>query len=86
MTAVVDFAHFVDMSDQLDGLFLNIAQNCPDGIRGMLDAFFGFLSRRTDFYYGAAITDAKELVLEQFEKHKVGLVTIASRSFYRLLL
>ncbi|KAL5963871.1 Nuclear migration protein nudC [Taenia solium] len=36
----------------------------------MLDAFFGFLSRRTDFYYGAAITDAKQLVLEQFEKHK----------------
>ncbi|KAL5108256.1 hypothetical protein TcWFU_010164 [Taenia crassiceps] len=24
----------------------------------------------TDFYYGAAITDAKQLVLEQFEKHK----------------
>ncbi|VDM31943.1 unnamed protein product [Hydatigera taeniaeformis] len=62
--------NLVDMSDHLDGLFLNIAQNCPDGIRGMLDAFFGFLSRRTDFYYGAAINDAKQLVLEQFEKHK----------------
>ncbi|KAH9280004.1 Nuclear migration protein nudC [Echinococcus granulosus] len=69
-STVTEFAHFVDMSDQLDALFLNIAQNCPDGIRGMLDAFFGFLSRRTDFYYGAAITDAKQLVLEQFEKHK----------------
>lgn len=60
------------MEDQLDGLFLNIAHNCPDGIRGMLDAFFGFLSRKTDFYYGAAIKDAKQMVTEHFEKHKVG--------------
>jgi len=58
------------MNDNLDGLFFNIAQNCPDGIQGMLDAFFGFLSRKTDFYYGAAIKDAKQLVLQNFNKHK----------------
>ncbi len=66
------------MADQFDGLFLNIAQNCPDGIKGMLDAYFGFLSRKTDFYYGAAISDAKQLVLEYFEKHKVSFLMLLS--------
>ena len=65
--------HISEMEDNFDGMFLNVAQNCPDGIKGLLDAFFGFLSRRTDFYFGAAIADAKQLVLEQFEKHKVDI-------------
>ncbi|TGZ75235.1 hypothetical protein CRM22_000492 [Opisthorchis felineus] len=58
------------MSTDYDNVFLSIAQNSEDGIRGILDAFFGFLSRRTDFYYGATEKDAKRMVLEAFAKHK----------------
>ncbi|VDP90790.1 unnamed protein product [Echinostoma caproni] len=58
------------MSENLDNLFLSIAQSTEDGVRGLLDAFFGFLSRRTDFYYGATEKDCKDLVLQAFKKHK----------------
>lgn len=61
-----------EMSADYDNLFLSIAQGSEDGIRGLLDAFFGFLSRRTDFYYGATQKDCKEIVLEAFKKHRVG--------------
>ncbi|KAK4475505.1 hypothetical protein MN116_002553 [Schistosoma mekongi] len=53
-----------------DNVFLSVAQSCENGIQGLLDAFFGFLSRRTDFYYGATEKDAKRLVLENFAKHR----------------
>ncbi|TPP61338.1 Nuclear migration protein nudc [Fasciola gigantica] len=58
------------MSTDYDNLFLSIAQSSENGIRGLFDAFFGFLSRRTDFYYGATEKDCKEIVLEAFRKHR----------------
>ncbi|KAF5405060.1 hypothetical protein PHET_01476 [Paragonimus heterotremus] len=58
------------MSDNFDNIFLSVAQNTEDGIRGLLDAFFGFLSRRTDFYFGATEKEAKRMVMEAFAKHK----------------
>ncbi|VUZ45059.1 unnamed protein product [Hymenolepis diminuta] len=59
------------MAEELDALFISAAQNCSDGIRGLMDAFFGFLSRRTDFYFGAATKkEAKKIVLEAFKKHE----------------
>ncbi|THD26929.1 Nuclear migration protein nudC [Fasciola hepatica] len=58
------------MSTDYDNLFLSIAQGSENGIRGLFDAFFGFLSRRTDFYYGATEKDCKEIVLEAFRKHR----------------
>ncbi|VDN99166.1 unnamed protein product [Rodentolepis nana] len=59
------------MTQELDGLFISAAQNCSDGIRGLMDAFFGFLSRRTDFYYGAATKNqAKKIVLDAFKKYE----------------
>lgn len=58
------------MSDQLDGLFLSAAQNCSEGVKGLMDAFFGFLSRRTDFYFGATRSEAKKIVFEAFKKHE----------------
>ncbi|VDN10245.1 unnamed protein product [Dibothriocephalus latus] len=61
---------FIDMENPLDGLFLNIAQQCPNGIQGLLEAFFGFLARRTDFYYGATESTAKKLVLDNFKNYK----------------
>uniref|UniRef100_A0A183SGN6 Nuclear migration protein nudC n=1 Tax=Schistocephalus solidus TaxID=70667 RepID=A0A183SGN6_SCHSO len=58
------------MEDALDGLFVNIAHQCPNGIQGLLEAFFGFLARRTDFYYGSTESAAKKLVLDNFKKYK----------------
>ncbi|CAH8646809.1 unnamed protein product [Heterobilharzia americana] len=55
---------------EYDNVFLSVAQSCENGVQGLLDAFFGFLSRRTDFYYGATEKDAKRLVLENFSKHR----------------
>ncbi|CAH8599928.1 unnamed protein product [Schistosoma turkestanicum] len=55
---------------EYDNVFLSVAQSCENGIQGLLDAFFGFLSRRTDFYYGATEKDAKRLVLDNFTKHR----------------
>jgi hypothetical protein len=38
------------MADRpFDGLFLSVAQKCG-GIEPLLDEFFSFLHRRTDFY------------------------------------
>nr|CDS31949.1 nuclear migration protein nudc [Hymenolepis microstoma] len=59
------------MAEELDGLFISAAQNCSDGIRGLMDAFFGFLSRRTDFYFGATTKNqAKKIVLDAFKKYE----------------
>ncbi|BHF67941.1 hypothetical protein SprV_0301097000 [Sparganum proliferum] len=58
------------MDDSLDGLFINIAQKCPNGIQGLLEAFFGFLARRTDFYYGSTEAAARKLVLDNFKSYK----------------
>lgn len=58
------------MSTDFDGLFRTIAHNSEDGLRGLLDAFFGFLARQTDFYFGATESEAKRLVLEAFKKNQ----------------
>jgi len=55
--------------DRFDALFLNVAENAGS-IENILDAFFGFLQRKTDFFSGN--TDPKkpeELVLTSFKKH-----------------
>ena len=58
------------MSDEkFDQLFLNIAQSCG-AISPLLDAFFGFLERKTDFMSGESKSgEAKSLVIASFEKH-----------------
>ena len=38
--------------NRLDNLFITLAQESK-GIEGLLNNFFGFLFRRTDFYYEA---------------------------------
>ena len=35
--------------DRFDGFFMNIAQQ-HQGIDALLDSFFGFLARKTDFF------------------------------------
>ena len=50
-------------------MYINIAQQIG-GIEPLLDSFFGFLRRKTDFLNGAATeTMAQETVLKAFKKN-----------------
>jgi len=55
--------------DRFDGMYINIAQQAG-GIEPLLDSFFGFLRRKTDFLNGAATeTAAQETVIKAFKKN-----------------
>eukprot|EP00992_Anisonema_acinus_P009043 TRINITY_DN5229_c0_g1_i1.p1 TRINITY_DN5229_c0_g1~~TRINITY_DN5229_c0_g1_i1.p1 ORF type:complete len:318 (-),score=76.80 TRINITY_DN5229_c0_g1_i1:140-1093(-) len=57
------------MSDErFDSLLLGLAQQQQGGIDGLLDVFFGFLQRKTDFFTGADAEAAKSTVLKSFNK------------------
>lgn len=59
--------------ERYDGVLLNIAQQ-TGSIDGILDCFFGFLQRKTDFFTGGQDEHAAEqMVLKYYKKHwKVG--------------
>ena len=40
-------------SQQVDDLLYAVTQQSGNGIHGLLDSVYGFLQRRTDFYYEA---------------------------------
>jgi len=55
--------------ERFDGVLLNIAQQ-SGSIDGILDCFFGFLHRKTDFFTGAQDEQAAEqMVLKYYKKH-----------------
>jgi len=60
-------------AEKFDGILLNVAQQAGS-IENILDSFFGFLQRKTDFFTGAQEESAaQELVLKYYKKHsKVG--------------
>lgn len=54
--------------DRLDGLFMNLAQQ-SQGIEPLLDNFFSFLRRKSDFFSGADKKKIEETVLTVLRKH-----------------
>merc|ERR1719343_1745315 len=55
--------------ERFDGVLLNIAQQAGS-IDAILDSFFGFLQRKTDFFTGAQDEQAAEqMVLKYYKKH-----------------
>jgi len=55
--------------ERFDAVLLNIAQQ-SGSIDGILDIFFGFLQRKTDFFTGAQSEEAaQEMVLKYYKKH-----------------
>ena len=57
--------------EKFDGILLSIAQECSSGgISDILDVFFSFLSRKTDFYGGGGkgVAAAEQLLLTSFRK------------------
>lgn len=61
-------------AERFDGVLMNIAQQAGS-IDSILDIFFGFLQRKTDFFTGSQDENAAEaVVLKHYKKHwKVGL-------------
>lgn len=59
----------MSMEERFDGLFLSMAQQMDGGVQQLLDVFFGFLGRKTDFFTGATKDEAKKLTLSVFDSH-----------------
>jgi len=57
-----------DNTAKWDGMLMHLAQE-NHGIDNLLDTFFGFLFRKTDFFSAASGADAKKKVLNAFEKY-----------------
>lgn len=55
---------------KFDGMFLHIAQQHTEGIEELLDTFFGFLRRKTDFFTGKGSSYAKTVMLNKFTQHQ----------------
>ncbi|KHJ74776.1 CS domain protein [Oesophagostomum dentatum] len=55
--------------EKFDAILFSMAQQMPGGVPDLLDVLFGFLARKTDFYSGAGVDEARSLLLKYFEKH-----------------
>merc|ERR1712151_297159 len=64
----VNLKKMSDNTAKWDGMLMHLAQE-NHGIDNLLDTFFGFLFRKTDFFTAASEDDAKSKVLNAFEKY-----------------
>ncbi|XP_031554366.1 nuclear migration protein nudC-like [Actinia tenebrosa] len=60
----------VPESERFDGMLMAMAQQCEGGIHELLDHFFGFLERKTDFFVGAQKGSAEKIVTTKFHEYE----------------
>jgi len=56
--------------EKFDGMLFTMAQQHTGGMLEVLDTFFRFLARKTDFYVGGTKGQAQQMVLEKFKKYE----------------
>jgi len=59
-----------DKEERFDGVLLAMAQQHPGGVIELLDTFFNFLARKTDFYTGAPREKGQKMVMDAFLKYE----------------
>jgi len=63
--------------ERFDGLYLSLAQQLQ-GIDPLLESFFSFLRRKTDFFAGADQQRIEETVLTALRFHRIIVLCISS--------